>query len=876
MKKLYLLLLVVLCGAMVNPAAAKKKNKKKPATEEAGKKKEKKETKYDKLFKDKKVATARGFITLHKLDNKVYFELPLKVLNRDILLGSTISETTDNQFGCVGEKSGDPFLIRFVQRDSTITLRRVQAGMFSNDPDISRRLVSSTMPAIVETYAIKAYNNDSTAVVFDMTEYLLADKKNLSPFSPYSMMEMMGVSIDKDFEKDNSFILGVKAFDDNVSVRSSLTYKISVGSKGNYAVKKMPFTAVMTRSFILLPEQPMRPRYADPRIGIFEHEIVEFASEGRGLRNRHITHRWNLEPSDMEAYRRGELVEPKKPIVYYIDDAFPAGWKKYIYKGVEVWQKAFEKIGLKNAIVARDFPASDPEFDPENIKYSCIRYAPSSVANAMGPSWIDPRSGEIINASVTVFHNIVQLVQYWRFLQTAPTDKEVRDVKLREDLLGDCIAYVLSHEVGHTLGLMHNMAGSSSIPVESLRDPAFTQKYGTTYSIMDYARNNYVAQPGDKEKGVRLTPPELGEYDYYAIAWLYTPVPEAKTAEEEIPVLDRWISEKSGDPRYRYGKQQFRARFDPSSVEEDLGDDPVKASEYGRRNLQYLLKHLNKWVADKDKDFEFRRAIYDEIVYAYVRYLSFTLADVGGIYLNERYDGDKRPSYATVPKKQQKKALQFLLNELKDLSWLDAREMLREFPIRNSVSVQMEDAIIDGILSRCGAVNLCADKSTSNPYTQVEYLADIDRFVWAPTRAGRSLTEVEMRLQMSFLTKLIDGSVATVAKNASRKGIAAAYAGIAVPEWLKAASRERFGIVSEEYMGVFNNKPDGMQAANPGEISGFDDEVSLKAPIKPVEHVYYSELKKIRSLVSANASTGSADTQRHYRLLIYKIDQALK
>lgn len=875
-KKIYLLLLVALCGGIVTPAVAKKKNKKKASTTQVTSgKKEKKETKYDKLFKGKKVTTAKGFITLHQFDNKVYFELPLKVLNRDILLGSTIAETTDNQFGCVGEKSGDPFLIRFVQRDSTITLRRVQAGQFSDDREIKKRLQSSTMPVIAEVFEIKAYNNDSTAVVFDMTNYLLSDQKMLSPFSPYSMIEMMGGSIDKNFEKESSFIQGIKGFEDNISVRSLLTYKVSISAKGSSVVKNMPFSAVMNRSFILLPEKPMRHRYADPRIGIFEHSIVEFASEGRGLRTRHIAHRWNLEPSDSAAYLRGELVEPKKPIVFYIDDAFPLSWNKYIHKGVEVWQKAFEKIGFKNAIIAKDFPKNDPDFDPENIKYSCIRYAPSTVANAMGPSWIDPRSGEIINASVTVYHNIVQLVQYWRFLQTAPTDEEVRDVVLREDLLGDCIAYVLSHEVGHTLSLMHNMAGSSSIPVESLRDPKFTQEYGTTYSIMDYARNNYVAQPGDKERGVRLTPPELGVYDYYAISWLYKPIFEAKTPEEEIPVLDKWISEKSGDPKYRYGKQQFKRRFDPSSVEEDLGDDPVKASEYGRRNLQYILKHMNEWVADKDKDFEFRSALYDEIVYGYVRYLTFVLADIGGIYMNERYDGDQRPSYTTVPKAQQKKALNFLLNELKDLSWLDAREALKEFPIRTSVAMQMEDAIIDGILSRCGAVSLCSDKATSAPYTQKEYLADIERFVWAATRAGKTLTETEMRLQMSYLTKLINGSVKGVAKNASSRGIADMYAVIELPEWLKAASRERFGIVSEEFMGCFTNKPAEMQAARLEEISGFD-ETELKAPLEPMEHVYFGELKKIRSLVAASASTGSADTQRHYRLLLYKIDQALK
>ena len=258
-KQLYLLLLATLCGAMINPAVAKKKNKKKASTEATTtKKKEKKETKYDKLFKDKKVTTAKGFITLHQFDNKVYFELPLKILNRDILLGSTIVETTDNQFGCVGEKSSDPFLIRFVQRDSTITLRRVQAGQFSDDREIKKRLRSSTMPAIAETFEIKAYNNDSTAVVFDMTGYLLSDKKMLSPFSPYSQIEMAGASIDKNFEKESSFIQGVKGFEDNISIRSLLTYKVSIGSRGSYAVKNMPFSAVMNRSFILLPEQPMR------------------------------------------------------------------------------------------------------------------------------------------------------------------------------------------------------------------------------------------------------------------------------------------------------------------------------------------------------------------------------------------------------------------------------------------------------------------------------------------------------------------------------------------------------------------------------------------------------------------------------------------
>lgn len=870
MKKIYILLILILCGGMVIPAQARKKSKK-VSVETTSKKEEKKETKYDKLFKDKKVTTEKGFITLHKFDNKVYFEYPVKYLNRDLLLGSTIAETTDNQFGSVGEKSSDPFLIRFVQRDSTITLRRVQVAPSSDDPQITKRLKSSTMPAIDKVFEIEAYNNDSSAVVFDMTDYLLGDEKYLTPFSPYSMIEATGVDISKDFQKESSFIDGIKAFEDNVSIRSLLTYKISISG----VMKDMPFTAMMNRTFILLPEQPMRPRYADPRIGIFEHSTMKYASEGRGLRTLHLAHRWRLEPSDTAAYLRGELVEPTKPIVFYIDDAFPLSWNKYIHKGVEVWQKAFEKIGFKNAIIAKDFPKNDPDFDPENLKYSCIRYAPSTIANAMGPSWVDPRSGEIINASVTVYHNIVQLVQYWRFLQTAQADADVRDVTLRDDLLGDCVAYVLSHEVGHTLSLMHNMAGSSSIPVDSLRNPAFTQKYGTTYSIMDYARNNYIAQPGDKERGVRLTPPELGVYDYYAISWLYKPILEAKTAEEEVPVLDRWITEKSGDVRYRYGKQQFSHRYDPSSVEEDLGDDPVKASEYGRRNLQYLLKHMNEWVADKDKDFEFRQAMYDEIVYAYVRYLSFVVADIGGIYLNEHYEGDQRKSYEVVPRVQQKKALHFLLNELKDLSWLDAEDMMKGMPIRSLVSVQMEDAIIDAVLSRCNAVALSAGKAVSKPYTQKEYLSDIEQVVWEPTRSGRTLTDAEMRLQMNFLTKLIEGSVADVEKNANRTGFADIYAEVRMPEWLENSFKERLGIfIPRQFMGCSHNA--AAVLASVKEVRGFDDDVRLSAPMEPMEHVYYSELKKIRSLISSAVSTGSADIQRHYRLMLYKIDQALK
>lgn len=875
MRLRFLLLLPVLVFAVTVANAEKRSKKRVDKTE---KKAEEKETAYEKLFKDKKCETVKGLITLHKMNGKIYFEFPLSLLEKDMLIGSTITETTDNQFGSVGEKPSEPLHIRFVKTDSTVTLRRVATGLITENPLIAERLKVSATPAIVKKFEIKAYNPDSTAVVFDMTDYLLSDNKKMDPFSPYSPIAAMGADVDRDFERENSQILKIKAFPDNVSVQSALTYSVSVGKDGNYALKDMPFTAVLTRTFILLPEEPMRPRMADPRIGIFFQQKTEFHTEGKGVRNVYYANRWRLEPFDEEAYRRGETVEPKKPIVFYIDDAFPEKWRKYVKLGVETWQEAFEKIGFKNAILAKDFPTDDPGFDPDNLKYSCIRYSPSQMANAMGPSWTDPRTGEIINASVTVYHNILELVQTWRFLQTAPTDPEARAMVLSDEVLGDCLRYVISHEVGHCLALMHNMSGSAGIPTDSLRSPSFTQKYGTTHSIMDYARNNYVAQPGDKEKGVKLTPPKLGLYDLYAVKWLYTPISEAKTSKEEVAVLDRWISEKSGDPVYRYGKQQFGYRYDPTAFEEDLGDDAVKASEYGIRNLKYLLSHLNEWVGKTDKDYAFRQLIYNEVVYQYVRYLSFVLYNIGGIHLNERYDGDRWPSYSTVPRVQQKKALSFLLSQLEDMSWIDNEEVLKGFPLKGNIASDLENAVIDGVITRGGAVSLCADKAGADAYTQKEYLKDLSDYIWRPTRNGKILKPVEKKMQIQYVSHLIKGSVSSVKSGSGkRNAVAADGEGIRLPEYVKERRQADFGMQPADCEWMFAEQilPCVTTAVRPEEIRGFDYDLKLKAPAEPTDHLYFAQLKQILALLKSKENTGSADTRQHYRLLIYKIGQAL-
>ena len=849
-----------------------------------GKKEEKvevkKETPYEKFFKGKKCETVKGLIILHKMDNKIYFELPLSLLGKDMLIGSTVTEITNNGFANVGEKPHEPMHVMFTRTDSTINLRQVTCAYMSKDRNLQERIKTSMMPAIIENLAIKAYSPDSTAVVIDMTNFLLSDNEQLNPFSAYAPVTWSGAWIEKEFKRNNSQIAKIKAFDDNVSVQSSLTYSVSLRDKRSYYWYKEPFTAVMTRTFLLLPEEPMRPRLADPRINIFWQGYSEFSNEGNGMKPLYYANRWRLEPKDEAAYRRGELVEPKKPIVFYIDNAFPEMWKPYMKYAVEVWQKAFENIGFKNAIIAKDFPTDDPEFDPDNLKYSCIRYSPSSVANAMGPSWTDPRTGEIINASVYVYHNVIKLVQDWRFLHTAAVDSDVRKVVLDDEIIGDCIRYVVSHEVGHCLALMHNMSASAAIPVDSLRSPSFTQKYGTTYSIMDYARNNYVAQPGDKEKGVRLTPPELGLYDMFSISWLYRPLLDAKTPEDEVPTLSKWISEKSGNLAYRYGKQQFRTRLDPSSVEEDLGDDAMKAGAYGIKNLKIILANLNGWVGKDDPDYRFRLNMYNEVIYQYFRYLNNVLMNIGGIYMNERYDGDVLPSYTVVPRKDQRRAVKFLLDQMKDMDWLDAKEMQEGYPLRGNIASYLQDEIFFAMIKQIGNVMICASKSLGEDvYTAEDYMKDIYDYVWAPTQQGKTLTSIEKLMQINLLTTIMDQAGVV----SEQKGTPFALAGnmIRIPEVMKEQSRAAYGLISEEFAGIYSNLErlvpfESEDLLRQAERMGFDSYVGVTAPYIPTGHIYFDVLKKTLSLLKSKVNTGSTDTKQHYKLLIYKIEKALK
>lgn len=855
------IILALIAAALLVPstdAAAfpfKKKKKKKVQTEAVAAPKptpKKKQTPYQKLMKEVADSACGGTFNLYRTSkDKIYMGFPRNMMGRRMLVGSTITATSNPSYLNVGYKYAKPTYFQIDLKDSLVVLTVPGTNATSSDPGMQAALERSYIPKVLRRIAVQATNKDSSEVIFEVTPLI----NSLAP-------KGKDFSLTKAADEKATWFSDLKAFSDNASVKvhSNVDFtKTFLMLKGKVGSGSMAYTV----SFLLLPENPMPARVQDSRIGVFpvgpgEGSVkYNLSSAEDGFKGYVLASRWRLELSDTTAWQKGQKVTVKNPIVWYVDNSFPEAWKAPIKKGVLAWNHAFEAIGLKDVMQVRDFPTAegDPQFDPDNLKYSCIRYVPDATMNAMGPSWVDPVTGEILNASVLVYNDVIKLINNWRFVQTSQVDEKVRAVKMPQDIIDESLVYVISHEIGHTLGLMHNMGASSAYPTDSLRNAAFTARYGITPSIMDYARFNYVAQPEDK--GVKLVPPSLGVYDEYAIKWLYTPVVGAKDMWEEYSVAEKIIDEKAGDPLYRYGAQQVTTSnsygaYDPSARTEDLGDDPIRSSDYGIKNLKYILPKMNEWVGEDDCDFSHRNDLYIQLTNQYYRYINNVMAQVGGIYLNNVKDGSAVKPSVPVSKKVQKASLKWVIGELRSSSWINNADVTSNLPLASPQSNKICAQVAKALASTVPANVILASvvPGNSKPYTVKDYYDDLYSELFASSIAGRKLTSEEKTLQREVLTASSKGVKSILSKSLAEDSSDDEYA--SEPMWC-----------------------------------GYDD-VTLgegKAPYQKsvsVQTIDESDgcrivfLNKVKALAASRKSSAPLEDRAHYEYLLARVNAALQ
>lgn len=895
MKRFALLLLSVLmfvslsCPEMDAAAKSKRKKGKKAQVEQKAEPK-KKVSKYEKTFiNDKSCVTARcegGFMTLHKAKGKLYIELPLSSLDREMLIASTVSDCSAADVATIGYKEEAPLHVKFQKADSTILLTMVNVlpDFDKDDPAMRKAVEVSKVDPVLSSWSMTCWNPDSTAVVFDATSMFVGDNKELALVKSGSAGG--GLSVTANFNKDGSYLKEIKAFKDNVTIKSVMSYKLKATVLGLLTLySDKPFTGTATRTIMLLPEEKMRPRIADSRLGIFLTDRTDMYTGQDAMKDYSVIRRWNLQPSDMEAWQSGELVEPVKPVVFYIDDALPELWREPAKRGVLRWNKAFEQLGFKNAVQVRDFPKDDPEFDPDNLKYSCVRYVPTPTANAMGPSWFDPTTGEIINASVLVYSDVIRLINNWRFTQTSQVDPRVRSKRMPDDIVQESMEYVIAHEVGHCLGFMHNMSASASFPVDSLRSSTFTRKYGTTPSIMDYARFNYIAQPGDE--GVRLTPPDLGEYDHFLVKYAYSIIPEATDMKSEAAVLESWVDEKAGDPIYRYGRQQTRHRYDPSAIEEDLGDDPIRASDYGIANLKYILSHFNEWMPDEaDPDASLKKTRYSALVSQYSRYIRAVMMNIGGIYLTEVKPGTSGENIVSVPGSVQKKSLKWVLDQIRNCTWMDDESVTGTFSLRTDMSPAIQYNLALDLFETSENVVLSSSVAEQDDaYTLRNWLDDMYAEIWKSTISGKTPSRCDRFLQNLYVAYLAPKAIKKTSMTSASTSVSISGDSPYLPsvDHMVDFGLDQYGVLAE-HLDYFRSLEDtngvGYVASQimldefgPSGY-GFQKVVNVKA-IDETRSLFYGEIRKIVKLLEKAAKSSSGDIRAHYESLLYQIDNSL-
>lgn len=815
-----------------------------------------KKSRYDELTQ--KAKTREGMFKIHQVEKDWYFEISDSLLGRDFLIVNKVSGVPYelNDAGLNKGMAYEDRIIRFYKdtAENKVWVTTYNPKITSPEGDaITRSVKDNYRESVIEQFPIEALNGDSTAVVIKVNKVFDGSEKSFNDL--YNSISL-GASVKKELSKIN----GMKVFPENIVVKSLLTTRVTEGNES------LPLTVEATTNIVLLPEQPMRPRFADPRVGFFSTPHIYFNDKQQAVEERELVHRWRLEPKpeDVEKYKSGELVEPVKPIVFYIDPATPAQWREEIKAGVFDWQVAFEAAGFKNAVIAKDAPEDDPDFDIDDVRYSVITYAASQRANAMGPSVVDPRSGEIIEADVVWWHNVMTLLHTWMRVQTAPVDARAHANRFSDEYMASAIRFVSSHEVGHTFGLKHNMGASSSFPVDSLRSKEFTAKMGgTASSIMDYARFNYVAQPED---GVEHITPVIGVYDKYAINWAYRWL-DVKDAREELPVLNQWILEHADDKMYWYGEQQDpKDPVDPRSLDEDLGDDVIRANRYGIKNLKRIVPYIVEWTEEEGKGYFEAGKLLMAVINQWQLYAGHVMANVGGFYINNPVKGQDIDRYIPVEKARQKEAVKYLVEEVFTVpEWLfEADVWKKSYPVRKSPNGEVEyspystarelqyavfyDLMKDDRLMRMYEAE--AMKGRAQVYTPEAMFEDLHKAVFKSSIQGKSLSLHERMTQKNYIDAIIVSSNKAVEKTTKKA--------LRHEACCQFAAREAMFVMKPQEDVQIRN----LHFSSMGRVS---EAVSVKR----------GALLKVLKLAESSRNTGTIETRQHYEDLIVRIKEAL-